>query len=599
MISYDGNDLPTWCMHIESIVWRIRNKIKERLYQKWWELVSERVVEIIKHNNNNKDNIESNVADLTTRKLNDYERSVLEKGLNFIPTRPINSTKYIAKMIAGIEAGLYNKSTGVKEDIISEVKKVVNMYLDRYIKLGVKNLSKVQLDAIHCLKSDETIIVIPVDKGTKVVVMNIDDYIKKVEDKLNTKDYTVVQNDRFKTIKKKFEILLSELVGKKDMDKETMEYLLSNKNIPYVRGQVKVHKEGNPMRIIVLMRDTMCSNLAKYLTKITKSLADGVRCIKNTQEFIKQLYKIKIKKNCSLASIDVSDMFTSIDRNKMFKTLDKMLDLNEDWERETSLSKESLIRLFEFCIENVIFQFRDKIYYQLKGLPMGLSISPFLADISVNEFLAKYWNFQKYLYSGLARYVDDIFVVSDLSENQIKSLVYEFNKLDENLKFEYEDEKIKKIFRMVRKQNNEDRRMVENENGKNSTQSVIVIPHVIELTENLRHFLKKFGVRIYTKLNPIIGDMVNKGKIVALNNINKNKTGEEKCIKTGELAVYGLPCECGDLYTGETVSLHKRIKQHKMKVKKFDIENFELVQHISVNTGCAIQFDESVIFDNE
>ncbi|CAF1442936.1 unnamed protein product [Didymodactylos carnosus] len=193
-------------------------------------------------------------------------------------------------MIAGVEAGLYNKSIGVKEDIISEVKKVVNMHLDRYTKLGVKNLSKVQLDAIHYLKSDETIIVIPADKGKKVVVMNIDDYIKKVEDKLNTKDYIVEQNDRFKTIKKKFEILLSELVGKKEMEKETMEYLLSDKNIPYVRGQVEVHKEGSPMRIIVSMRDTMSSNLTKYLAKITKSLADGVRCIKSTQEFIKQLY---------------------------------------------------------------------------------------------------------------------------------------------------------------------------------------------------------------------------------------------------------------------------------------------------------------------
>ncbi|CAF1631571.1 unnamed protein product, partial [Didymodactylos carnosus] len=129
---------------------------------------------------------------------------------------------------------------------------------------------------------------------------------------------------------------------------------------------------------------------------------------------------------------------------------------------------------------------------------------------------------------------------------------------------------IKKIFRVLRKQNNEDRTMVENE--KNSKQSVIVIPHVNELTEELRHFLKKFGVRICTKLNPSIGDMVNKGKIVALNNINKNKTSEEKCIKTGEFAVYGLPCECGDLYTGETVSLHNRIKQYKMKIKKFDIE---------------------------
>ncbi|CAF4565989.1 unnamed protein product [Didymodactylos carnosus] len=63
--------------------------------------------------------------------------------------------------------------------------------------------------------------------------------------------------------------------------------------------------------------------------------------------------------------------------------------------------------------------------------------------------------------------------------------------------------------------------------------------------------------------------------------------------------MYGLPCACGDLYTGEIAALHKRIKQHKTKTKKFDIENSESVQHTSTNTGCAIKFDESVISDNE
>ncbi|CAF1597664.1 unnamed protein product, partial [Didymodactylos carnosus] len=113
----------------------------------------------------------------------------------------------------------------------------------------------------------------------------------------------------------------------------------------------------------------------------------------------------------------------------------------------------------------------------------------------------------------------------------------------------------------------------------------------------LRHSLKKFGVRIYIKLNPSIGDMVNKGKIISLN--HKNIAGEEKCIKPEEFSVYGLACECGDLYTGEIVSLHKRIKQHKTKIQKFDIENSELVQHISANTDCVVKFEESVIFDDE
>ncbi|CAF4505833.1 unnamed protein product, partial [Didymodactylos carnosus] len=570
--------------------------------------------------NNNISMTESNVIDLTTRKMKEQELSVLEKGLNFIPTRKINTTKYVAKIIAAVEAGTYNRSVSEREDIVSEVKRVVQLYLDRYLELGFRNLSKAQLEGVRSLKSDDSIIVIPADKGKKVVVMNTEDYIKKVEDKLKTDVYKIMENNPFKTIKKKFEILLSELVGKKEMEKETMDYLLNNNNIPFVRGQVKVHKVDNPMRLIVSMRDTMYSNLSKYLTKITKSLADKVRPIKNTQDFIQKLYKVKIKENCSLAKLDVSDMFTSIDRKKVLNTLDKLLDLDEDWKTKTALSKESLIRLFQFIIENVIFQFRDIMYYQSKGLPMGLSVSPFLADIIINEFLEKYWDFQKYPYSGLARYVDDFFIVSELSESQIKCLVDDFNNLNESLKFEFEYQKndsisfldvqinvikdklcletnwymkptaskrllnyesdhsmaikkniamnmikriqianngndnendmhilrhmlansgyplnlIKKIFREVEKQkiNKEEKKKVSNE--VQSKSSVIVIPHLNKVTEQLRHILKKFNVKIYTKCNPSIGYMVNKCKRIAQN--NKNKNNENNYIKAGEFA---------------------------------------------------------------
>ncbi|CAF1628364.1 unnamed protein product, partial [Didymodactylos carnosus] len=47
----------------------------------------------------------------------------------------------------------------------------------------------------------------------------------------------------------------------------------------------------------------------------------------------------------------------------------------------------------------------------------------------------------RYPYSGLARYVDDLLIVSELTEKQIKTLVEEFNNLNENLKFEMEFEK--------------------------------------------------------------------------------------------------------------------------------------------------------------
>ncbi|CAF4438629.1 unnamed protein product, partial [Didymodactylos carnosus] len=125
-----------------------------------------------------------------------------------------------------------------------------------------------QRKALKKLKTDENIIVIPADKGGKVVVMDVVDYINKIQEKLDTDPYTQLNEDPSKYIHKKLQILLSELVGKGEIDEDIMETLLVDKNIPIVRGQLKVHKVEKSMRLIVAMRDSMGSTLAKYITNI-------------------------------------------------------------------------------------------------------------------------------------------------------------------------------------------------------------------------------------------------------------------------------------------------------------------------------------------
>ncbi|CAF1447944.1 unnamed protein product, partial [Didymodactylos carnosus] len=167
---------------------------------------------------------------------------------------------------AGVEASIYRKSLGDGEYIVSEVKRVLEQQLEADKEKGFENLSRMQRKAIRKLKEDEDIIVIPADKGGKVVVMNVTDYIKKIREKLDTKVYMQLEEDPSEFIHKKLEVLLSELVGKNEIAEDEMEMLLVNKKIPFMRGQLKVHKADKPMRLIVSMRDTMGSTLAKHIT---------------------------------------------------------------------------------------------------------------------------------------------------------------------------------------------------------------------------------------------------------------------------------------------------------------------------------------------
>ncbi|CAF3880800.1 unnamed protein product, partial [Didymodactylos carnosus] len=92
-----------------SDIVKLRSILKQKLFKKYNYLLNEaryiynkslapKPVPIIAHHP------DSRIIDLTTRKLSQWESNVLELGLNFIPTTGINTTKYVARVIAGIKS---------------------------------------------------------------------------------------------------------------------------------------------------------------------------------------------------------------------------------------------------------------------------------------------------------------------------------------------------------------------------------------------------------------------------------------------------------------------------------------------------------------
>ncbi|CAF1489249.1 unnamed protein product, partial [Didymodactylos carnosus] len=368
-----------------------------------------------------------------------------------------------------------------------------------------------QRKALKKLKTDKNIIVIPADKGEKVVVMDVVDCIDKIQEKLDTDSYTQLNEDPSKYIHKKLQILLSELVGKGEIDEDMMETLLVDKNIPIVRGQLKVHKVEKSMKLIVAMRNSMGSTLAKYITNILKDIADNRRSIKNTKDLIEKLYKLKIKKVHSLASLDVIDLFTTVDRNKVLHTLSRLLEGDESWKSKTSLS------------------FWNVEFWRI------------LADVALSEFLLEKWNYKKFPYVGLARYVDDILLISNMNRDTIKELTEYLNSFKE-LQFTFEFEKNNIItFLDVCIHINREKEVIETNWFRKETASALL----------------------------------NKARKIAQNIVQD----ENVLDKRGEDVVYGIPCMCADMYVGETCSFKRRIKEHFKKVQQRDAKGSELAQH--------------------
>ncbi|CAF1339735.1 unnamed protein product [Didymodactylos carnosus] len=141
-------------------------------------------------------NPESRIIDPTTRKLSQWERSVLELRLNFIPTTDINTAKYVTRVIAGAESGLYKKDSIQKEHIEG------------------KNVKKEQEKVLKNPVVDDSILVVPSDKGGKIVAVNTSDDKAKIEEMLsNSSTYTKLSRESTKRLIKELTDLVKVVQG--------------------------------------------------------------------------------------------------------------------------------------------------------------------------------------------------------------------------------------------------------------------------------------------------------------------------------------------------------------------------------------------------
>ena len=111
------------------------------------------------------------VVNLSSRSLSDAEKALLKKGLNFAVTPGnIPATEIIAKVEAAIRQ--------LDAEQADTVRRAVNSILQQ-ADPREPNITKMR-DALKNLKEDESIVVLPMDKGRASVVVDTDTYRAKM-----------------------------------------------------------------------------------------------------------------------------------------------------------------------------------------------------------------------------------------------------------------------------------------------------------------------------------------------------------------------------------------------------------------------------------
>ena len=127
------------------------------------------------------------VVNLSSRSLSDAEKTLLKKGLNFAVTPGnIPATEIIAKVEAAVRQ--------LDAEQADTVRRAVNGILQQ-AEPPEPNITKEMRDALKNLKEDESIMVLPADKGRASVLMDTDTYRAKMSTLIENGPYQLLNKD--------------------------------------------------------------------------------------------------------------------------------------------------------------------------------------------------------------------------------------------------------------------------------------------------------------------------------------------------------------------------------------------------------------------
>jgi len=153
------------------------------------------------------------------------------------------------------------------------------------------------------------------DKGNITVAMDKEDYKGKMNLLLtDTKIYVMVEKDPTRKIIESLKILLLRWKNKGFINDFIYNSLKATEGIlPRAYGLSKIHKSGNPLRIIIFSIDTPLHKFAHFLHKILiKGYPSPNSSIKNSNDLIKKLRDISLNVDYEIFSLDVTSLFTNV-----------------------------------------------------------------------------------------------------------------------------------------------------------------------------------------------------------------------------------------------------------------------------------------------
>ena len=375
------------------------------------------------------------VVNLSKRNISPSEEDVLSLGLNYAIAPSKLPT---AEMIAITEVTARHLDTNTAQKLREGVARVLTS-----AKPPKPNLTYSQRAALRDLRNDNSIVILPADKGNATVVMDRSTYSDKMNALLKDEGtYLCISRNPTTRVEKQVSEALRSLHQKNVITDSTYKRLNPQYSYPpQMYGLPKIHKEDIPMRPIVAAIGSPTHELAKELTRILSPLVGKTSSfVKNSTDFAKTIRQLRVDEKDMFVSFDVVSLFTKVPITEALTVVSHLLRKDSTLNDRTAIPTDTICSLIELCLRSTFFQFEDHFYLQSEGAAMGSPLSPIIANLYMEYFESLALESSQLQPKLWLRYVDDTFVVWQHGKDSLDSFLDHLNGIRESIKFTMEIE---------------------------------------------------------------------------------------------------------------------------------------------------------------
>ena len=354
-----------------------------------------------------------NIINLSNIHVSDATKSILNKGLKFVPKRkPIGyqsvytsylqyrRNMYLQYHYRHLNNNYIKHPFKAKSDFTPPLPDNANLleYMSRVLlKLKTShelnkdsntnrlnnNVSNAEKQAVMNLRNSEQVIVKPADKGGAIVIWPRESYIAEANKQLNEKrNYKLIETDPFPQLITKLNKIVKTFFTDQLTDYTTFKFLLIDKPIrkPTLYLLPKVHKPDVTGRQIIPGCEGPTVRLSEYVDVYLKPLIKYIPSyIKDSTDFLKRSFKLNdtLPNEFILITIDIKSLYTNIPNREGIDASTKHLN-NHD---TTGVNIQMIRSMLELILENNYFEFNDKYYLQTHGTAMGTTMQVSYANM--------------------------------------------------------------------------------------------------------------------------------------------------------------------------------------------------------------------------